>query len=238
MINQEKRLNAVDTRARGRARSAGYGALVASLLAISPAWASERPDPPQADARAYATADAIAEASSDATADSSATSSSDNEVTINQNRESQGDYKVDFRNNPNVYSVPPGPTIPCYKTGGGGASGGGVGLSFGGGKVDPTCVEREEIRLAHVIGFAGVAAFRFCNLENNIAAFGSAEQCLRYEGQTRGEPTSGEFQLLLERTERIERELREKTELIVQRCQQVEERGDQLEGELLECLAK
>ena len=234
MINLKKRLNMVEARVKGRSRSAARGALVASFCLLGTAWGSDdepRGDPgPQIDVSADAYADAQAEASS--------TSSSDNQVTINQNREAQGDYKIDFRNNPNVYSVPPGPTISCYKTGGGGASGGGVGLSFGGGKVAPACIEREEIRGAHVMGFAGVAAFRFCNLENNIAAFGSADECLGYEARARGEPTAGEFQLLLERTERIERELRETHELLVERCRRAEERGERIEDAWLECLEK
>ena len=51
-------------------------------------------------------------------------------VQVTNVNEAQGDYEVKFRNNPNVYTNPPSPTIPCYKTGGVGGSGGGVGLTM------------------------------------------------------------------------------------------------------------
>ena len=155
-------------------------------------------------------------------------------ITLNQNREAQGDYKVDFRNNPNVYAPAIQPTVNCYKTGGGGASGGGVGLSFGGGKIDPYCVEREEIRLAHEIGMTFQAAWRWCNLENNLNVFGTAQDCL----QANTSPLSQSYEMLLRDRETLRERLEETERTLLMRCQAAEEAGDRIEDELMECLGK
>lgn len=160
-------------------------------------------------------------------------------VTFNQ--EAQGDYKVDFRNNPNVYTNPPMPTVPCYKTGGFGASGGGVGLSLGGGKIDPYCTEREEIRLGHAIGMVFASTWRWCNLENNVNLFGSAEGCLS-ANTTRLSP---EYHLLMTEKNRLEKELRETQSVVMARCLAAEElaaeekeRGDRANDAWLACQQK
>ncbi len=153
-------------------------------------------------------------------------------LTLNQ--EAQGDYKVDFRNNPNVYTNPPMPTVPCYKTGGFGASGGGVGLSLGGGKIDPYCTEREEIRLGHAIGMEFASTWRWCNLENNVRVFGSADQCLSANTAR----VSPEYHLLLTEKERLERELKETQTVLAARCMAAEERGDRAEEAWLACQNK
>lgn len=154
-------------------------------------------------------------------------------VQVNNVREAQGDYEVKFRNNPNVYTNAPAPTISCYKTGGGGASGGGVGLSFGGGKIDPYCVKREEIRLGFAIGMTVQARFAWCNLENNVELFMSIAECLSADTSV----VSGEYQLLLKEKERLERELRETQTVIANRCAQAEEGQERAEEAWLECQA-
>lgn len=160
-------------------------------------------------------------------------------VTLNQ--EAQGDYKVDFRNNPNVYTNPPMPTVPCYKTGGFGASGAGVGLSLGGGKIDPYCTMREEIRLGHAIGLGFQATWMWCNMENVVEIFGDATQCL----QAATSKLSPEYHLLLTEKERIERELRETQSILLQRCVAAEEQaaefkesGDRAHDAWLACQRK
>ena len=152
-------------------------------------------------------------------------------VTINQNREAQGDYEVKFRNNPNVYTNAPAPTIPCYKTGGFGGSGGGVGLSLGGGKVDETCVRREEIRLGFAIGMTTQARFAWCNLENNRALFSSIDECLSADTSV----VSSEYQLLLKEKDRLERELRDTQTVLARRCAVAEEGLERAEEAWLEC---
>lgn len=160
-------------------------------------------------------------------------------VTLNQ--EAQGDYKVDFRNNPNVYTNPPMPTVPCYKTGGFGASGGGLGLSLGGGKIDPYCTMREEIRLGHAIGLGFQATWMWCNMENVVGIFGSATQCL----QASTTSLSPEYHLLLTEKERLEKELRETQSVLMTRCLAAEElaatekeRGDRANDAWLACQRK
>lgn len=155
-------------------------------------------------------------------------------ATASVNHEAQGDYKVDFRNNPNVYTNPPMPTVPCYKTGGFGASGGGVGLSLGGGKIDPYCTEREEIRLGHAIGMEFASTWRWCNLENNVRVFGSAEACLSASTAK----LSPEYHLLMTEKERLERELRETKTIMAARCAAAEEAGDRAEEAWLACQNK
>lgn len=157
------------------------------------------------------------------------------------NHEAQGDYKVEFRNNPNVYTNPPMPTVPCYKTGGFGASGGGLGLSLGGGKIDPYCTEREEIRLGHAIGMEFAATWRWCNMENNVRVFGSPEQCL----QANTTKLSPEYHLLLTEKERLEKELRETQTVLMARCAAAEEQaaefkesGDRAHDAWLACQRK
>lgn len=154
-------------------------------------------------------------------------------VQVNNVREAQGDYKVDFRNNPNVYTNPPNATITCYKTGGGGASGGGVGLSFGGGKIDPYCVEREEIRLAHMIGMNFQAVWRWCNLENNIAVFGSPTECIQADTSLLSE----KYQLLLKERDTLRNRLEETETVLLRRCQEAEEGTERATEAWLECQA-
>jgi len=206
------------------------------ILIASPAWSTGGgdPDPNQEQHQGQEQGQEQGQHQGQETTVITEASIAEGAVTINQNREAQGDYEVKFRNNPNVYSPAIQPTISCYKTGGGGASGGGVGLSFGGGKIDSACVEREEIRLGHLLGHEEVALFRYCNLENNVAAFGSALACITYDSS----PASSEYQLLLTEKNRLERELRETHELMVSRCQAAEEAGERTEEAWLECLAK
>lgn len=76
---------------------------------------------------------------------------------------------------PNIYA-----SGPCFKGSSGAASGPGFGLSIGGGRIDPGCVEREEIRIAAQIGLMDRAIYRWCGLENNVKEFGSRDDCLSY----------------------------------------------------------
>lgn len=231
-------LTFVDTRARGRSTSLVLGLLTASFLLPGLSWAGddyrEPPEPGQEQSQHQGQGQAQGQHQGQETTVITEASIAEGAVQVNNVREAQGDYKVDFRNNPNVYAPAIQPTIPCYKTGGGGASGGGIGVSFGGGKIDSNCVEREEIRLGHALGHPEIALFRFCNLENNVAIFGSVQACLVYDSR----PASSEYSLLLTEKNRLERELRETHELMVQRCAAAEERGDRIEEDWLECLAK
>lgn len=88
----------------------------------------------------------------------------------------------DVRQAPNVFAPPIYPTVSCFKGASGGFSVPGGGLSLGGGRIDPNCESREEIRLAHEMGLQDHALFRWCNLPNNVALFGSIEACLDYSG--------------------------------------------------------
>lgn len=76
---------------------------------------------------------------------------------------------------PDVY-----PTVSCFKGFSGALGLSGFGLSGGGGKLDPGCVEREEIRLAHAMGLGNRALWRWCGLENNVREFGSREECMAF----------------------------------------------------------
>ena len=231
-------LTFVDTRARGRSTSLVLGLLTASFLLPGLSWAGddyrEPPEPGQEQSQHQGQGQAQGQHQGQETTVITEASIAEGAVTINQNREAQGDWEIRFRNNPNVYAPAIQPTISCYKTGGGGASGGGVGLSFGGGKIDSACVEREEIRLGHLLGHEEVALFRFCSLANNVAAFGSVGACVTYDSS----PASAEYQLLMIEKNRLERELRETHELMVARCQAAEEAGARTEEAWLECLAK
>ena len=74
-------LTFVDTWTPGRSRSSLLGLLVASLLAISPAWATNRtppPDPEPTSSQADAQADAEARAHAGAEADANAQADSGN----------------------------------------------------------------------------------------------------------------------------------------------------------------
>lgn len=234
MKTLNKWLTFVDALAWARSRSALLGLLTASLMLSGPVWADddyrEPPEPGQEQSQGQQQGQHQGQETTVITEASIA----EGAVTINQNREAQGDFEVKFRNNPNVYAPAIQPTISCYKTGGGGASGGGVGLSFGGGKIDEACVEREEIRLGHLLGHEEVALFRFCSLANNVIAFGSAEACVTYDSS----PVSAEYQLLMIEKNRLERELRETHELMLSRCKAAEEAGERTEEAWLECLAK
>lgn len=149
------------------------------------------------------------------------------------NTPAQGDYEVRFNQNPNVRPPSIQPTVNCYKTGGGGASGGGIGLSFGGGKIDPYCVEREEIRLAHEIGMRFQAAWRWCNMENNVRIFGTATDCLTANTSE----LSGQYHAILRERNQLRDRLAETERVLLQRCQEAEEATDRATDAWLECQA-
>lgn len=208
---------------------------LALILAASSTWATGREDPdPTQEQRQHQDQGQDQDQTQGQTQETIVTteaSIAEGAIQINQNREAQGDYKVDFRNNPNVYAPAIQPTVNCYKTGGGGASGGGVGLSFGGGKIDPYCVEREEIRLAHEIGMKFQAAWRWCNLENNIEIFGTPTDCLTANTS----PLSGSYEAILRDRNTLRERLEETERLLLRRCEIAEEAGDRANEAWLEC---
>lgn len=237
----KKWLNLVGPIGSARPRSLVLGLLTASFWASGASWATD-PHHDDQDAQEQQQAqdqnqgqDQLQSQGQETTVMTSATAGIQaGAVSVTNTREAQGDYEIKFRNNPNVYTNPPAPTIPCYKTGGLGGSGGGLGISLGGGKVDLECVKRENIRLGHAIGMTTQARFAWCNLENNLQVFDSVSECLSADTSV----VSPEYQLLLREKERIERELRQKNTLLLKRCTQAEAGGERLEAELLECLEK
>ena len=117
---------------------------------------------------------------------------------------------------PNIYA-----SGPCFKGASGAASGPGFGLSIGGGRIDPGCVEREEIRIAAQIGLTSRALFRWCGLDNNVEEFGSREDCLSFgpketevEYTTNSEPEPQVDYLLAEVTEKEYKDQVEETEAV------------------------
>lgn len=210
---------------------------LALILAASSSWATNRNDPDQEQRQdqdqAQGQEQLQDQLQTQETIVTTEASIAEGAITLNQNREAQGDYKVDFRNNPNVYAPAIQPTVNCYKTGGGGASGGGVGLSFGGGKIDPYCVEREEIRLAHEIGMRFQAAWRWCNLENNILVFGTPQDCLTANTSE----LSQSYEMLLRDRNTLRERLEETETVLLRRCQEAEEAGERANDAWLECQA-
>jgi hypothetical protein len=239
----KKRLNLVGPIGRGLRRSLVLGLLMASFWTSGASWASKSrdlPDPGQEQRQTQDQGQTQEQLQGqtqgqDTTVITSATAGIEaGAVNVTNVREAQGDYEVKFRNNPNVYTNPPAPTIPCYKTGGAGASGGGLGISLGGGKVDEECVKRENIRLGDAIGMTTQARFAWCNLDNNLAIFESVGECLTANTSA----VSPEYQLLLHEKNRIERELRETQTVIAARCAKAEQSNERLEEAWLECIAK
>lgn len=87
---------------------------------------------------------------------------------------------ITIRNTPSMVAPDIFPTVSCFKGTSFAIGVPGAGGSFGGGKIDPECTRREEIRLAAQIGLAAQALFRWCGLENNVLEFGSREGCMSY----------------------------------------------------------
>lgn len=109
-------------------------------------------------------------------------------VSINE-AERPDDIKI--RNTPGVVAPDVFPTVSCFKGMSLGLAIPGAGGSFGGGKIDPECTKREEIRIAGQMGWTALALFRWCGLPNNIEEFGSREACLEYAAPPEPEPTFG-----------------------------------------------
>jgi len=204
---------------------------LALILAASSTWATDRDDPNQEQHQGQGqhqdqlqTQETIVTTSAEVAAGA---------VQISNVREAQGDYEVRFDQNPNVYAPSINATVNCYKTGGGGASAAGVGLSFGGGKIDPYCVEREEIRLAHEIGMRFQAAWRWCNMENNVRVFGTPTDCLTANTSE----LSGSYQAILRDRNVLRERLAETERVLLQRCQEAEESTERATEAWLECQA-
>ena len=98
---------------------------------------------------------------------------------------------IKIRNTPGVVAPDVFPTVSCFKGMSLGLAIPGAGGSFGGGKIDPECTKREEIRIAGQMGWTRLALFRWCGLPNNIEEFGSREACLEYAAPPEPEPTFG-----------------------------------------------
>lgn len=88
---------------------------------------------------------------------------------------------VTIKNTPTAISPDIYPTGPCFKGDSAALSLPGFGIGGGRTKLDPGCVEREEIRLAAQMGMIDRAVYRWCSLPNNVASFGSREKCLEFE---------------------------------------------------------
>jgi hypothetical protein len=120
--------------------------------------------------------------------------------------------KSKIENTPDVLPPPVYPTVPCFKGGSFGGSIPGVGLSIGGGKIDPGCERREMIRLASQMGSDGRALFLWCSDEKIVEVFGSVEECLGFpesgnSGSTAVVPTTEAVAYCEKRSENIEEEL-------------------------------
>lgn len=93
--------------------------------------------------------------------------------------EQRGTVKI--KNTPTAVPADIYPTGPCFKGDSAALSLPGFGIGGGRTKLDPGCVEREEIRLAAQMGMIDRAVYRWCSLSNNVASFGSREKCLEFE---------------------------------------------------------
>ncbi len=97
---------------------------------------------------------------------------------------------ITIRNTPSMVAPDIFPTVSCFKGTSFAIGVPGAGGSFGGGKIDPECTRREEIRLAAQIGLAAQALFRWCGLENNVLEFGSREGCMSYGAPVSAPPAA------------------------------------------------
>ncbi len=159
--------------------------------------------------------------------------SSVGDLSINNTTNNPGSVKI--RNTPTTVAPDVFPTAPCFRTGALSGSGPGLGFSWGGGKIDPGCESREEIRLAASFGLIDRALFRWCQLPNNIESFGSLEKCLEFDPVEEEEPIAAyetvadEPMLLAEVTE-------EQFEAAVENARIREEKQALLMAELLKRL--
>lgn len=111
-------------------------------------------------------------------------------IVVDASTSSPGSVKI--RNTPTVVAPDVFPTVPCFRTGSISGAGPGLGFSWGGGKIDPGCEAREEIRLAAAVGLINRALYRWCQLPNNVESFGSLKECLEFDPVPEDEPEEPE----------------------------------------------
>ncbi len=248
-------LTFVDTWTPGRSRSSLLGLLVASLLAISPAWATNRtppPDPEPTSSQADAQADAEARAHAGAEADANAQAEGGNAQADAQGGQASSSSSSDGSNNTSTTTSNEttffalATTFPqvsgCFKGRQGGAAGGGNGIWFGGHGLDLNCfltsiAEAEpdiEVQARLKCGakaFRNAIAFQEPKKDRQLFCVDFMTDSLRNELTDLRE--RAEY-LLIEK-ERIERELTEKNTTLVRQCAEKLERSEEA---WLECLRK
>lgn len=115
---------------------------------------------------------------------SSSSSSSNDGVNNSVNIiESARPNKITIKSTPTIGVPSIQPTISCYKTAAGGLVVPNLGLSFGGGKVDQGCVDREMIRIAAEMGEKKRALFMWCSNPDVARVWGSVSECLDFQDE-------------------------------------------------------
>lgn len=129
------------------------------------------------------------------------------------------------KNTPNAYAPPIYPTVPCRGGTSGSAAGPGFGISIGTGRIDPGCVERENVRLAPTEAHRIRA---WCNLKGVSDDWESLEACIGY-GAVVVLASAGDDEeykkvvarlMAIEAELKAEREARKETEKRIQQTEQ------------------
>ena len=154
-------------------------------------------------------------------------------LTIN---EAERPDDITIRNTPNVYAPPAMPTSPCRIGGSGGASGAGIGLSFGGSKMDWECNTRETADAFARMGMPALGLMMLCRTEavtNELGKGGagfSSEDCESFvrtyqanssrdgEQDQRIEDLTRQIAIMQEDAERCRQETDEKIDRAFETC--------------------
>lgn len=137
----------------------------------------------QADSTAVSDAQSTSQANAQVTVNvtpgtAPASQAASNTLTVNQAAQPSS---IKIKNTPTAIAPDIMPTIACFKTASGAVSFPGFGAAGAGGKIDPSCVKREYIRLAYAMGAADRALWMWCQQPEVWMDFGGVADCLLFD---------------------------------------------------------